>query len=81
MLGLKKSGVPEDMAHQVVQDLILEQKKEHIKENEEKRSFGWLRIGIALVLALISFVVFPGIIILPIGFLVTGVIILFVYRK
>ena len=53
------------------------------KENSRqwvKGNIAWVKVGIVLLLAIISAIVFPGLIIMPIGF-VLAAIVLFIFSK
>ena len=71
---LEKQGIPEELARQVAQDTLIERKRDVVKQNEPVYNFALIRIGIGVVLALISYVILPGNFILPIGIIAGGVV-------
>ena len=71
---LEKQGIKEELARQVARDAMIETKRERIKETEPVYNFALIRIGIGVVIALISYVVFPGNFILPIGIIAGGIV-------
>jgi hypothetical protein len=52
---------------------LIDRKREVIKETEPVYNFALIRIGIGVVVALISFLIFPDYYILPIGILAGGI--------
>ena len=71
---LEKQGIPEELARQVAQDTLIERKREVIKETEPVYNFALIRIGISVVIALISYLIFPGNFILPAGIITGGIV-------
>ena len=71
---LEKQGIPDEIARQVVQDTLIERKREVIKAVEPVYNFALIRIGIGVVVALISYLIFPGNFILPIGIIAGGIV-------
>jgi hypothetical protein len=71
---LEKQGIPEDLALQVARDVMIERKREVIKEAEPVYNFALLRIGVGVGIAIISYLIFPDNIILPIGIIAGGII-------
>lgn len=49
---LEKQGIPEDMAREVVRDILIERKRDVIKQAETVNNFPLLRIGIGIGIAL-----------------------------
>lgn len=78
---MEKSGIPENLVKQVIDDLELEESKTAELDKSNLASFGWIRLGIALLLAAISAAVFPGMIIMPIGFILAGIVLLLINRN
>ena len=71
---LEKQGIPEDLARQVAQDTVIEQKREVNKETETVYNFALIRIGIGVLIALITYLIFPGSFILPLGIIAGGIV-------
>ncbi len=71
---LEKQGIPKDLALEAAKNIVLERQKNLIKEQKPFFNVALLKIGLGMLVALIYALVFPGSYILPIGFLVGGVI-------
>jgi hypothetical protein len=71
---LEKQGIPEELARQVVKDTLIERKREVIKDTEPVYNFALIRIGIGVVIAFTSYIIFPDFYILPIGIIAGGII-------
>jgi hypothetical protein len=71
---LEKQGIPEELARQVAKDALIDRKREVIKDTEPLYNFALIRIGIGVAIALISYIVFPDIYILPIGIIAAGIV-------
>ena len=71
---LEKQGIPEELIRNVIENLNVQQQIERTKEQQPFYYSGLLKAGIGVLLAIISAIVFPGIIILPIGFILSGII-------
>jgi hypothetical protein len=71
---LEKLGIPNDLIKNVIQNLNVQQKEQQVKDQLPLYYSGLIKIGIGVLLAIISATIFPGIIILPIGFVISGII-------
>ena len=71
---LEKQGIPKELALEAAHNIMLERNKDRNKEERPFLYVALLRIGLGMLVALIYAVVFPGSYILPIGFLVGGII-------
>ena len=71
---LEKQGIPEEMAKQAIRDTLLESKRQVVKDTEPAYNFALIRIGIGVILALVSYLILPGNFILPIGIIAGGII-------
>ena len=71
---LEKQGIPEDLIQQVLTNLSIQQKADIIKEETPFFNIALLKIGIGVFLAIISAVVFPDRIYIPIGLIVSGIV-------
>lgn len=71
---LEKQGIPKELALEAAHNIVLERKKDLIKEEKPFFKVALLKIGLGMFVALIYAIVFPGSYILPIGFLVGGAI-------
>jgi hypothetical protein len=78
---LEKQGIPEELARQVASDTLVERKQEAIKETETVYNFALIKIGIAVVAALIFFLIFPDNYILPIGTIASGILLALLAKK
>jgi len=48
---IEKQGIPEDMAREVVRDILIERKRDVIKDTQPMYQFAWLRVGIGVLAA------------------------------
>lgn len=78
---LEKQGIPEELARQAAKDTLIERKREVLKETEPVYNFALIRIGIGVVIALISYIIFPDSYILPIGIIAGGIVSALLARK
>lgn len=77
---LEKQGIPDDLAKEVVNDVLIERNRETIKEAEPVYNFALVRIGIGVVVALISYLV-TGNMILPVAIIAGGVVTALLAKK
>lgn len=77
---LEKQGIPEEMAKEVVQDILVERKRDVIKQTEPVYNFALIRIGIGLVIALISYLL-TGNVIFPVAIIAGGVVTALLAKK
>jgi hypothetical protein len=70
---LEKQGIPEDLARQVIMNLSIQQRVEMVKEQTPFYNIALIKVGVGMVLAIVSYIIAPGIIILPLGFIATGI--------
>lgn len=78
---LEKQGIPDELIKSVLRNLNTQQKVEKVKEQQPLYYSGLLKIGIGVALAIISAIVLPGKIILPIGFIVSGILYALIARQ
>ncbi len=78
---LDKEGIPEDMIKQVLTNLFVQQKTEVATAQRPFYNIALLRIGIGVFLAIVSYLVLPDIIILPIGLIGGGILSAFISRN
>src|SRR5436190_1643560 len=78
---LEKQGIPNDLISDVIKNLNVQQKAEKVESQQPLYYSGLLKIGLGILLAIISAFVFPGKIILPIGFIVSGIIYAVIAKK
>ena len=78
---LDKAGIPEAMAKQVVNDVLIERKKDDVKEAKPVYNVALIRIGIGVIIALVSYLIFPGKVMLPIGIIGGGLIMAFLAKR
>lgn len=71
---LDKQGIPEDLARQVIKNLSIQQHVDIVKEQTPVYNIALIRIGIGIALAIVSAIVVPGQIILPIGLILGGIV-------
>jgi hypothetical protein len=77
---LEKQGIPGDLAKEVVRDTLIERKKDVVKQTEPVYNFALIKIGIGIVLALISYLITENLI-LPIGLIAGGIISALIAKK
>jgi hypothetical protein len=70
---LDKMGIPEDLIVQVIKNLSIQQKVDAVNEQTPFYNIALVRVGIGVALAIISFILVPGIVILPIGLIGGGI--------
>jgi len=78
---IEKQGVPEEMAREVVKDILIERKRDVVKETQPVYHFSLLRVGVGVAAALISALAFPGHILIPGGLILGGVIFALLAKK
>ena len=71
---LEKQGVPEDLAREVVRDLMVQKRRDVVDQTSPVYNLALIRIGLGVIVALISILVFPDIHILPIGIIAGGIV-------
>ena len=75
---LEKQGVPEELARQVARDTQIQRnrdiKKDVVEDAKLRYNFAFVRIGIGVVLALVSYLIFPDNVILPVGAIGGGIL-------
>ena len=71
---LEKQGIPEDLAKEVIANLFLQQKKDVAEMAKPFYNIALIRIGIGVFLAIASAIVFPGVIYLPFGLVIGGIV-------
>lgn len=77
---LEKQGIPEEMAMEVVRDILMERKKEVVKQTEPVYNFALIRIGIGLTIALVTYLLTDNAI-LPIAIIAGGVVTALMAKK
>lgn len=70
---LEKQGIPVELAKQVAKDMAIEQKKQIKRDEQPFYILGIVQIGIGVLAAIVSFIVVPEHIYLPISFILGGV--------
>jgi len=71
---LDKQGIPDDLIQQVLMNLYIQQKVDIVKEEKPFFNIALLKIGIGVFLAIVSAVIFPDRIYIPIGLIVSGIV-------
>ena len=77
---LEKQGIPEEMAKDVVHDILIERKRDVVKEATPIYNFALVRIGIGVAVALISYLATDNVL-LPIGIILAGVVTAILMRR
>lgn len=70
---LKENGIPEEIAKVVVQDLLIERKKEVINESFSIYKTSLIKIGIGAAIALVFGLIFPDRPYVPVGLILGGI--------
>ncbi len=70
---LEKQGIPENTAREVVRDILIEKKRDEVKQAETNYDFALIRIGLGLVIALVSYLLTDNVI-LPVAIIAGGVV-------
>jgi hypothetical protein len=82
---LDKMGIPERLAHQVVRNLYIQEtvddRNRQATSLNIKLNTALIRIGAGLALGVIFYLIFPGIIIIPIGLISGGIISAFMAKS
>lgn len=78
---LEKQGFSEDIARQVVRDLIIQRKHNIVERTKPVYNFALIRIGIGVIVALLSLLIFPDTYILPVGIIAGGIVSALLARK
>ena len=71
---LEKIGIPEELIKQVVDNLSLQNRKDLNETVKPFYNLAIIKIAIGIFLAIVSVILFPDHIILPIGLVATGII-------
>jgi hypothetical protein len=71
---LEKEGIPESLAREVANNMAIETKKEIIRDEKPKYYIALVSIGLGLLAAIISTIILPGRIMLPLGLIIGGVV-------
>lgn len=77
---LEKQGIPEEMAREVVRDILIERKRDVVAQNEPLYNFALVRIGIGLAIALVSFLLTDSVL-FPIAIIAGGVVAALIAKK
>lgn len=71
---LEKQGIPENLARQVASDVMIERRKSEAKDEQSFYYLALVKIGVGVAAAIISAIILPDRIILPIGLIMGGVV-------
>lgn len=71
---LEKQGIPEDLARQAAADIMVQRIVEVQSAAKVSYNIAIIRIAIGVGLAIISYIIVPDVIVMPIGFILTGII-------
>lgn len=77
---LEKQGIPDELIKSVIKNLGIQQKVEKVQENQPLYYSALLKIGLGVLMAIISAFIFPGKIIIPLGFIISGIIYAFIAK-
>ena len=80
---LEKQGIPDDLAREVARDVLVERKKDKVKQAEAAYEFAWFKrdfkIVVGLLVALISYLTTSNVV-FPIGITIGGLVALIVAK-
>lgn len=74
---LEKQGFPDELIKTVLKNMSIQQKREIAEVQKPFYYSGLIKAGLGGLLAIISYFVFPGIVIIPVGLSITGIIFAF----
>jgi uncharacterized membrane protein YjjP (DUF1212 family) len=77
---LEKQGIPEDIAIEVVRDILTQRKMDVIKQTEPVYNFALIRIGIGLAIALVTYLLTDNAII-PVAIIAGGLVTALMAKK
>jgi hypothetical protein len=77
---LEKQGIPEDMAREVARDVLVERKRDTVKQNKPIYNSALISIGIGILAALIYYLV-TGYVVFPTAIVAVGIVIALLARK
>jgi hypothetical protein len=78
---LEKQGIPHELANKVVSDILLEHKKDITERATPFYITALIKVAIGVLAAITYAVSFPGQLMLPIGLILTGVILAVVTKR
>ena len=82
---LEKQRIPEELARQVARDTQIQRnrdiKRDIIEDAKPRFNFALIRIGIGVILALVSYLIFPDNVIIPTGTIAGGILSAFLAKK
>jgi uncharacterized membrane protein len=70
---LEKQGIPDELIKNVLQNMNVQKKIDVIEEQKPFYYSGLLKAGLGFLLAIIVYFIYPGVIIVPIGLIISGV--------
>lgn len=77
---MDKENIPSEVIEQVIPNLVKQVMADASKEKSPFFKIALIKIGIGVLLAIISLIVLPNYIFLPIGFIASGIAIAFLVR-
>jgi VIT1/CCC1 family predicted Fe2+/Mn2+ transporter len=77
---LEKQGFPDELIKTVLQNMSIQQRREIVEEQKPFYYSGLIKAGLGVLLAIISYLIFPNIVIIPVGLIITGIIFALVNR-
>jgi hypothetical protein len=80
MHASKKQGIPEDIAIEVVRDILTQRKMDVTKQTEPVYNFALIRIGIGLAIALVTYLLTDNAII-PVAIIAGGLVTALIAKK
>jgi len=71
---LEKQGIPPELAKEVAKNVLMERKKIQQKEHQTNYNIALIKIGLGIAAAILSAILLPGVVILPVGLILGGII-------
>ncbi|MDB4923837.1 hypothetical protein [Mucilaginibacter sp.] len=70
---LEKQGIPDELIKNVLQNMSIQKKIDVTEEQKPSYYSGLLKAGLGFLLATIVYFIYPGVIIIPIGLIISGI--------
>jgi len=70
---LEKQGIPDELIKNVLQNMNIQKKIDVIEEQKPFYYSGLLKAGLGFLLAAIVYFIYPGVVIIPIGLIISGI--------
>ena len=78
---MEKQGYPEALIVRVLKNITAERRKRHIEKSKINYNIAAIKVSAGIVLVVVSSFLFPGIVIVPIGFILGGILLAIVTKN